>query len=429
MADPRALGVVEAAASAFDRVGMPEGRYHLAQATLYLATAAKSNSALGFFDALAQVEQEHTAEVPRHLKDANRDAKGFGHGEGYLYPHAYRNHWVNQQYLPESLRGKIFYRPSKQGYEKDIAEDVQRRREAQLAAGMEDEAPEVLSYSPPDKDGERWLARTLDERGKKLARIRDALFSMIRIPRHARVCVVGADEGSLLWEALRRVPEGGVSALVERQERLEYLTHYADQLPEEEQPEFFSGTPLAYLKASPREEASFELLLARDYHGREPDKSEMLATLYRLLREGGQLAMAQAIPRYSRRLSQLIDQEQLRIGDEDFLRALKSAEEELYQARSHPLLSWDEESLKADAEKAGFQVQECRMMALQERRRIQASDIRRWLDPDRKNGIGAFLQSHLSPAEVNTLSDELSRQLDGKIVPWSSRVCLLTAKK
>jgi len=79
-------------------VGIPEGRYHLAQATLYLATQVKQRH--GLFDALAAIEREREAEVPTHLKDANRDKKGFGHGAGYLYPHAYRDHWVVQQYLP-----------------------------------------------------------------------------------------------------------------------------------------------------------------------------------------------------------------------------------------------------------------------------------------------------------------------------------------
>ncbi|BAY66886.1 recombination factor protein RarA/unknown domain fusion protein (plasmid) [Calothrix brevissima NIES-22] len=117
LADPNAVVVVNACAEAFDRVGMPEGRYHLAQATLYLATAPKSNSIMGFFDALAAVERERSADIPNHLKDANRDKKGFGHGAGYLYPHAYRDHWVAQQYLPASLQGQVFYQPSMQGFE------------------------------------------------------------------------------------------------------------------------------------------------------------------------------------------------------------------------------------------------------------------------------------------------------------------------
>lgn len=133
LADPNAVSVVVSCAEAFDRVGLPEGRYHLAHAALYLATAPKSNSSMAFFDALSAVEKED-ADVPNHLKDASRDSEGFGHGAGYLYPHAYRDHWVAQQYLPDELVGRVFYTPSSQGYEKQIREDVLSRRELQIAA-------------------------------------------------------------------------------------------------------------------------------------------------------------------------------------------------------------------------------------------------------------------------------------------------------
>ena len=150
MADPNALQFVEAAAAAFDRVGMPEGRFHLAHATLYLATAPKSNSAMGFFDALALLESEQReGETPNHLRDANRDKEGFGHGEGYLYPHAFKDHWVAQQYLPSSLQGKVFYTPSDVGKEAAIREEVLRRREIQIATALD----------PPQRRGADLLFR------------------------------------------------------------------------------------------------------------------------------------------------------------------------------------------------------------------------------------------------------------------------------
>jgi len=83
LADPQAVGVVNACAQAFDRVGMPEGRYPLAQAVLYLANAPKSNSVMGFFDALSAVEREQDSEPPTHLRGPNRDdRKGVGRGRG-----------------------------------------------------------------------------------------------------------------------------------------------------------------------------------------------------------------------------------------------------------------------------------------------------------------------------------------------------------
>ena len=99
LADPNALQFIANAASAFDRGGLPEGRFALSHAALYLATAPKSNSTMAFFDALSAVEKEHEEEIPNHLKDSSRDSEGFGHGANYLYPHAFRDHWVAQQYL------------------------------------------------------------------------------------------------------------------------------------------------------------------------------------------------------------------------------------------------------------------------------------------------------------------------------------------
>ena len=92
LADPQAMVVVEACAAAFERVGLPEGLYPLAQAALYLAGTEKSNSILGFFDALKSVRDANRQEVPPHLRDANRDGDAFGDGVGYRYPNAYADH-------------------------------------------------------------------------------------------------------------------------------------------------------------------------------------------------------------------------------------------------------------------------------------------------------------------------------------------------
>ena len=137
MADPAAIQMVTACAAAFDYVGLPEGRFHLAEAALYLSTAPKSNSTLGFFDALRAVEAEHEADIPAPLRDASRDAEGFGHGAGYQYPHAFTDHWVAQQYLPGELQGRVFYQPGDTGHERAIRDQVARRREANLAAAWE----------------------------------------------------------------------------------------------------------------------------------------------------------------------------------------------------------------------------------------------------------------------------------------------------
>jgi putative ATPase len=134
LADPNALVVVSAAAQAFDYVGLPEGIYPLIEAALYLSTAPKSNSALAYFKAYETVEKRGVTEVPDHLKDDSRDAKGLGHGAGYVYPHQMEEHHVGQQYLPTALQGTYFYKPTGIGYEAAVGERLERWRRAQEKA-------------------------------------------------------------------------------------------------------------------------------------------------------------------------------------------------------------------------------------------------------------------------------------------------------
>ncbi|HMB92154.1 MAG TPA: AAA family ATPase [Rhodothermales bacterium] len=122
LADPRALQVTQATATGFEYVGMPEGQFLLAECCLYLATAPKSNTLFSYFDALRHVEEEQTEDMPNAIKDASRDKQGLGHGKGYKYPHAYRDHYVPEQYLPAAMQGTYFYQPGPLGYEKTIAQ-------------------------------------------------------------------------------------------------------------------------------------------------------------------------------------------------------------------------------------------------------------------------------------------------------------------
>ncbi|MDO5382812.1 MAG: replication-associated recombination protein A [Eubacteriales bacterium] len=123
-ADPNALVVATSAAMAVERIGMPEARIILSQAALYVACAPKSNSCICAIDkAMEIVEKRKTDNVPVHLMDAHyKDSAKLGHGIGYKYAHDYPNHYVEQQYLPDSLVGEVFYEPSDMGYEKKIKE-------------------------------------------------------------------------------------------------------------------------------------------------------------------------------------------------------------------------------------------------------------------------------------------------------------------
>ncbi len=235
LADPQAIVVVQACAAAFEQVGLPEGLYPLAQATLYLANTEKSNSALGFFDAVRAVRQTNRQRVPAHLRDANRDGAAFGDGVGYRYPHAFRDHWVAQQYLPEALQGEVFWQPGSLGWEGQVRERLQQRRAAQLAAVAESalDQPELLSSAPEDPALERWLRRQAVAEGERLDRLRHRFWQNAAIGRLDRVLVLEAR--SLLWalDPLQAAAEGEVVLSVpdaEVRARLEGQLQVLDQL-------------------------------------------------------------------------------------------------------------------------------------------------------------------------------------------------------
>ena len=122
-ADPNAIVVATACAQAVERIGMPEAQIILSQAATYVACAPKSNSAVNaIFAAMDAVKHEDTGPVPVYLRDAHYGgAAKLGH-TGYKYAHDYPNHYVDQQYLPDNLAGRVFYEPSDNGYEKNIQE-------------------------------------------------------------------------------------------------------------------------------------------------------------------------------------------------------------------------------------------------------------------------------------------------------------------
>ncbi|WP_101845650.1 replication-associated recombination protein A [Zhihengliuella sp. ISTPL4] len=130
LADPQALGIAVAAADAVAFIGMPEGRIPLAEATVYLATTAKSNAAyVGIDAAIADIRAGGFGRVPLHLRDAHYPgAKRLGHGRGYRYAHDSEFGIVPQQYLPDELDGRHYYEPKNLGAERDISARLERIR-------------------------------------------------------------------------------------------------------------------------------------------------------------------------------------------------------------------------------------------------------------------------------------------------------------
>ena len=128
-ADPHALLVAAAAAQAVEFVGLPEAKIPMAQAAIYIATAPKSNAAVVAIDeAMADARQVQARDIPAHLKNPPSElaARTLGHGQGYKYPHDFPEAYVPQQYLPDNLVGRRYYRPKGEGYEAKIKERLQK---------------------------------------------------------------------------------------------------------------------------------------------------------------------------------------------------------------------------------------------------------------------------------------------------------------
>jgi putative ATPase len=428
LADPQAIVVVNACAQAFDRVGLPEGRYPLAQATLYLANAPKSNSIMGFFDALAAVESERQSDVPNPLKDNSRDRQGFGHGQGYLYPHAYQDHWVEQQYLPSSLQGRVFYQPSEQGAEGAIKLQVERRREAQLAAmvtGSGMEMPEILTFSSNDDQNDRWLQRTLSQAGDRQAKIRDRLFALLSPQRHHVILDLNSTKGLLTWEALRQVPEGGVYTLVPGQAEAIAIQEQSASLLELLRPMVMVGA----LSELPTQIAAmkFDGIVGNCTLMRGRNKCALIQTMANLLQPGGKIALYESISRHTQRIYRLLDFARLGISQDVGDRWLK-AEEAIYANLDDPMTNWDVEDLQSWFEQADLTVTmevENTIAPVQ----ISSATIDRWFGQNSsKPSYASHLSKFLSEPEIAIARQAIVDRLLYQTVDWLGKSVVIVAK-
>jgi putative ATPase len=431
MADPQAISVVTSCWEAFERIGLPEGRFHLAQAALYLSTCAKSNTTLAFFDALETVGREQEADTPTHLRDANRDSEGFGHGAGYLYPHAYRDHWVAQQYLPASLQGKLFYQPSDQGYERGIQEQVARRREAQLAAMLEgegQETPEMLTTGPLDRARDRWLQRVVANAGRNLAEVRDTLFSLSQVRRHHLLLDLTAGSGLLTWEAVRQAPEGGVWALADDPQSADALRQQAERLPEVGRPIILTGgiAQLRYLLALRGEEdVRFDRILGRNpFTELDADaRRSLVRQALPWLLPDGLFCFAQVLPGRGQRLYDLVDWSEM---EGSLYERVREAEEAIYRDPANTLVNWDLPELEAELHEAGCQEIRAQVTAQVEQRRFTAVHLDRWFGVQGEGSYGSRLA--LDDEQLRQVAALYRRQLQGREVSWQRTIAFILAR-
>ncbi len=421
LADPQALVVVEAAARAFDRVGLPEGQFHLAQAALYLATCAKSNSTLGYFDARASVEAEVSRDVPRHLRDGNRDKEGFGHGEGYLYPHAYRDHWVAQAYLPSGMQGRLFYTPSRSGYEGRIAADVERRREVQLSVVTDDDIEqEILTFSPPQDARERWLVRLSQSRNELVQTVRDRVFAAADLQRHERVLIAGSRTETLVWEAVRCVPEGLVAALVDDPKLAEQIAFHAAKLDALTRPLIM--TPGASgidpePDGPPGEWPSrFELIIGRNWLHRRGDRVTMLRRAAEIT---DRIVIAEPAAGSASRLSEVLS-DRLALPDREIL---EKAERRIYDDPTDAAVNWGPSDTGAWLSDAGFEVVGMEPLTNVSARVISRADVTGWLSAEGSR-LGAAVTEVAGTGAAEQLTAAILAALGTESVPWRSVVAL-----
>lgn len=397
LADPNAIVVVTSDAKAFEMIGLPEGRYHLTHAALYLATAPKSNSAMGFFDALKSVEEEsQDAEVPNHLRDASRDSKGFSHGEGYMYPHAYRDHWVAQQYLPSELQGKIFYHPTEIGYENTIRQTIEKRREIQLESTDVDAFPENLTYSPGDRTRENWVRRTDSNRSAALLEIRNRLFEASKPIRSDRILVLNAGHGLLVWEAFRRTPEGLVAAVGNSDEDVLYMNHYADTLIGVDRPMIVRNAD--EIESSIR----FEHIMGRNIFVRD---FSAIDTIKARLTESGDLCTCETVLEEASRLSDLLHMGSLQSK-------LLSAEKHIYTRNTRKEITEKLQGAFKDLRISDYR--------FTEERTITSEDVRRW--------ISRSYMPYLEGENEDALIRELTSILCKSPVNWTTSCMIINAR-
>ncbi|NNM67441.1 MAG: hypothetical protein HKM06_05475, partial [Spirochaetales bacterium] len=330
----------------------------------YLATCPKSASLTGYFEALKTVELEKPADVPSDLKDASRDGKALGHGQGYLYPHAFRDHWVAQRYLPAGFEGRVFYEPTSEGYEARIRPLVLQHRELLLALEKEP-AEENLTYSPQGMSP--WARRLAGSSSRIVESAVQKAVADLPLRRHERVWVAKDFAFLVTREILQLVPEGGVWTSAGGEEPESALF---DVLPEVSRPVIFRQQ---VYKSDPQWEASglqFDQVVVWTSAKENFNAAQFLASCKPLLAPASRFTVVEPVS--VQRLSEYLPPGLLNAPE---LEALLSAEDVFF------------EKLGQTGQEDG------RVHVFQERRILTPEDWGTWWDAERIGGLGAFLST------------------------------------
>jgi putative ATPase len=319
--------------------------------------------------------------------------------------------------LPSSLRGRAFYIPSTIGYEGKIREEVLRKRELQAAIvlGEGETGGELLSWSAAAKGREGWFKRLESGRSALLLGDRNLIFETASPSRQDRVLIPMANDGLLLWESLRRCPEGLTAALVNSPAASEALQRYAAVLDETDKP-LLAVSQEVLPSVQQSEEyfscSQFDHILMRS--PRLSAEPTMLAALAKpLLSKNGCLVLLYSPPRLGMRISRILSDES---KSQELTASLERAEDAFFQNTTGAGL-WDKSDIEIALQKEGFSVN-VSIIDQKEERLITEKDISSWFNTEQSRW-GAFMSQNLKKTDFSAVEEALRQRILKGPVLWS----------
>jgi putative ATPase len=417
LADPNVLNQVMAAAQAFDYVGMPEGQFHLTQACLIISNAPKSNSTLGYFDALRSVKKAEASkdDVPQHLKDGNRDGADLGHGKGYKYPHAFENHWVAQQYLPEGMRGKVFYHPSREGHEKQVQLQTEARREATWASFSESSAHHSAYASEESSPGD-WEQRGIDSQAENMLLIKKLNMELANLGRDDLVLDYHSQSGYLSFEACRISSGAGVHSIAWKLDQYEQLQHLCKDRDVFQRPQIHDahhhniGEDLPSLK-----QLRFDVIFLRQCMD-EVLPQTLFKNLKEHLAEGGRIITCHYLLHKEQRLWNGLSQGSFHSSDDDLYKEL---EEEYYDSEHFKSHLRDHMFLESFE---GIRRDHILEKKITFKRKFHPNVIEKWFDVS--SPFGAFLERNAGKKTRLDMANQALQNLQFRTVDWTRHLHL-----
>ena len=286
--------------------------------------------------------------------------------------------------------------------------------------GLGIESVEVLSYGEKDRVTDNWLQRTLGEVGENLSLIRDKLFEIANPQRHHLILDLNAKSGLLTWEAVRRVPEGGVYSWVKNEKDALALIEQSNVLPELTRPIVIHPS----LSEIP-EEIKFDRIIGRNALGKEVDKLGIVLDLVKLLNKDGIIILSETLPRQGQRLYNLLDKTWL---SEKLFNKLVKAESAIYSNSDDAMVNWDIEDLEKIFIQAGLQV-DITQQKNSTQLYISENLLNRWFTSNNKTrpSYVNHLEKELTKKEIETVKNLFYKRLRNQIVNWESAIAILSA--